>query len=285
MELCDLHAHSVFSDGTNTPAELIALAREAGLRAVALTDHNNIGGLEAFVAAAEGTSVQAVPGIEFSTDYEGTELHILGLWIRPEYYKDITERMDAIRIRKEQANRALVQRLCDAGYDLDYEAMRAATPDGYINRAHMGAQLTERGYTASVQEAFSRLLSVKAGYYRPPKLPDSIETVGYIKSMGAVAVLAHPFLNLDEPRLRAFLKLAIPAGLDGMEVLYSMYDPETTEASCRIAAEFGILPSGGSDHHGGNKPHIRLGKGRGALAIPMDFCRALEEKCTKSAII
>ncbi len=284
MKLCDLHAHSVYSDGTNTPAELIEIAESIGLGAVALTDHNNVGGLPEFLAAAEGKAVRAVPGIEFSTDYEGTELHILGLWIRPEHYEDITARMDAIRVRKEQANRELVQRLCRAGFDLDYEVMRAATPDGYINRAHIGAQLTRRGYTASVQEAFSRLLSVKAGYYQPPKLPDSVEMIRYIKSIGAVAVLAHPFLNLDEARLRAFLKLAVPAGLDGMEVLYSMYDEETTGLSQCIAAEFGILPSGGSDHHGGNKPHIQLGKGRGALAIPMDFCRRLEEKTRKSAI-
>ncbi len=285
MELCDLHAHSIYSDGTDTPRQLIEKAEAAGLLAVALTDHNNISGLKDFLAAAEGKKVQPVPGIEFSTDFEGTELHILGLWIRPEHYQTITERMEDIRRRKEQSNRDLIDRLRAAGYALDYDALSALTPDGYVNRAHMATELTRLGHTASAQEAFAGLLSVKAGYYRPPKLPDALETIGFIRSMGAVSVWAHPFLNLPEAEIRRFLSLAKPAGLHGMEVLYGMYDGETTRLAMEIADTFGILYSGGSDYHGGNKPHIQLGKGRGELAIPMDFCRALAGKTAKSANI
>ncbi len=278
MELCDLHAHTIYSDGTDTPTALVELAESIGLSAVALTDHNNISGLTEFLQAAEGKRVQAVPGIEFSTDYKGTELHILGLWIGSQHYGTITDMMEAIRSRKDQCNRDLVQRLNEAGYELDYEKLSAMTPDGYVNRAHMATALTEKGYTATVQDAFKQLLSVKAGYYQPPKLPDALEIIRFIRSIGAVSVLAHPFLNLPEAGIREFLQEAKPAGLHGMEVLYGMYDAQTTALSIQLADEFGLCYSGGSDYHGGNKPHIWLGKGRGALAIPMDFCRKLAEK-------
>ncbi len=278
MELCDLHNHTIYSDGTDTPTQLVEKAEALGLAAVALTDHNNVSGLPEFLQAAEGKRVEAVPGIEFSTDWEGIELHILGLWIRPEHYDTIKAMMEDIRIRKEKSNRELVERLNAAGYEMDYQALSAQTPDGYVNRAHMATQLTNKGYTASVQEAFSKLLSVKAGFYQPPKLPDAVDIIRFIGSIGAVSVLAHPFLNLKEEQLRRFLALAAPAGLHGMEVLYGMYDEETTRLSMEIAGEYGLLFSGGSDYHGGNKPHIQLGKGRGDLAIPMDYCSRLKEK-------
>ncbi len=281
MELCDLHNHTIYSDGTDTPTQLIEKAEAIGLGAVALTDHNNIAGLPEFLEAAKGKHVQPVPGIEFTTEYEGTELHILALWVRPEYYEQITRRMEEVRLKKEQSNRDLVERLRQAGYEIDYEALSAQTPDGYVNRAHMATHLTHMGYTACVQDAFRQLLSEKAGYYIPCKRPDAVETIRYIGSIGAVSVLAHPFLNLDEKKLREFLTLAVPAGLHGMEVLYGMYDEETTSLSMKIAEEFGLAFSGGSDYHGGNKPHIRLGSGRGALAIPMAFCRNLQKKAAK----
>ncbi len=278
MEFCDLHAHTIFSDGTDTPRQLVEKAVAAGLSAIALTDHNNVSGLPEFLEAARAHAIEAIPGIEFSTDYRGTELHILALWVQPQYYGPITAMMEEIRIRKEKSNRDLVQRLCEAGYELDYEALSAQTPDGYVNRAHMATALTEKGYTASVQEAFGKLLSEKAGYYQPPRLPDALDIIRYIEGMGAVSVLAHPFLNLEEEKLRQFLEEAKPHGLDGMEVLYGMYDADTTLISKNLAAEFGLKRSGGSDYHGGNKPHIQLGKGRGNLAIPMEYCRQLKEK-------
>ncbi len=278
MKLCDLHTHTVYSDGTDTPAELVEKAEAMGLSAIALTDHNNIGGLEEFLRAAEGKQVQAVPGIEFSTDYKGTELHILGLWIQPAYYDTITQQMHEQLLQKELSNRALVERLNQAGYTLDFEKLRSQTRDGYVNRAHMATELTALGYTESVLDAFERLLSVKSGYYVPPQMLQSLDVIAWIRQMGAVSVLAHPFLNLEEAGLREFLAEAVPAGLDGMEVLYGMYDEETTRLSMALAEEFSLLKSGGSDYHGRNKPHIQLGRGRGALAIPMDYCLRLQEK-------
>lgn len=278
-KLCDLHTHSTYSDGTLTPAQLIALAREKKLSAITLSDHNTVAGLPLFLEAAEGSGVEAVPGVEFSTEYEGTELHILGLFIKPCHYDRINALLQQFLDRKEKSNRELVQRLRNAGLDLDYEAIRKQA-SGSINRARIAAQMVEKGYCESVKQAFSDWLSPKKGYYIPPLRPDAYETIRFIKSLGAVAVLAHPFLSLKEAELLAFLPEAVAAGLDGMEVFYSTYDAETTALARRIAAQYGLLESGGSDFHGQNKPDIDLGSGKGNLAIPAILLEKLRTRQT-----
>lgn len=277
-DFCDLHIHSTFSDGTDTPTALVAMAEEKGLGAIALTDHNTVAGLPEFLQAAEGKNVRVVTGTEFSTDYNGIELHILGLFLKQEHFAQITDLLEDYRVRKDQSNADLVAKLNAAGYDVDYDRIKNSTPEGQVNRALIAAELTRLGYTESIQDAFKKLLSPKCGYYVPPTRPDPFETIRFIKSMGAVAVLAHPFLNLNEAQLREFLAQAVPAGLDGMETLYSTYDEETTALACAIAEEFGILPSGGSDYHGDNKPHIKLGIGQGNLAIPYKWMTALQTR-------
>lgn len=276
MKYCDLHTHSDHSDGTCTPREVIALAKEAGLSAVALCDHNTVSGLPAFMAAAEG--IEAIPGTEFSTDYQGTELHILGLYIKPAHYDAVNRRAQQYLIDKEQSNIDLCAALTAAGMPLDYEKIKAATADGFVNRAVIGAEMVRLGYVESVKQAFKTMLSEKHGYYKPPKRPDAFEIIGFIKSIGAVAVLAHPFLNLNRAELEEFLPKAVEAGLDGMEVLYSKYSSEETAASYELIEKWGLLPSGGSDFHGENKPDIAIGVGRGDLKIPYIWSEQIKLK-------
>ena len=275
---CDLHTHSVFSDGTDTPARLIELAAEAGLSAVALCDHNTVAGLPDFLEAAKDSSVEAVPGVEISTDFADKELHILALFVQPQHYAAVTALLAEGDRRKEQSNIDLVAALNAAGYALSYEEIKAKTPQGHINRAHIAAEMLELGYVESVQAAFRTLLSPKHGLYHPPKRIDAYDAIRFIKSIGAVAVLAHPFLSMDEQLLRAFLPRAVEAGLDAMEVFYSKYTEETTLLAVKIAEEYGILPSGGSDYHGGNKPDIAIGIGRGELKIPHRWLNGLKKR-------
>lgn len=272
---CDLHTHSVFSDGSYTPAQLIAEAEAIGLRAIALTDHNTVAGLPDFLAAARGSAVEAVPGVEFSTDYQAVELHILALFVKPEHYGVITDLLEDAQRRKDESNADLVDKLRRAGYDLDYAQIKARTPGGQVNRAHIAAELTEKGYTESVQAAFKSLLHPRHGLYVPPRRIGAYDAIRFIKSLGCTAVLAHPFLSMDEERLRQFLPEAVRCGLDGMETAYSKYDDTTTRLAYAIAEEFGILPSGGSDFHGKYKPDIALGRGRGELKVPAAWCDAL----------
>lgn len=282
MELfCDLHTHSVFSDGTYTPAQLLEEAQRRQLAAIALTDHNTVCGLPDFLAAAKNVTVEAIPGVEFSTDYEGTELHILALYLKQEHFGQVTDLMQQYHRRKEKSNIDLVDKLNKAGFAISYDKIKASTPEGQVNRALIAAELTEKGYTSSVKEAFETLLRQKCGYYTPPQRFTPREMLGIIRELGAVSVLAHPYLNLKEDALHHFLKQAKAWGLQGMEVHYSTYDEATTRAAQAMADEFGLLYSGGSDFHGGNKPDIQLGEGRGNLAVPASWAAKIGENVQK----
>lgn len=275
--ICDLHTHSHYSDGTYSPAELLSAAEEAGLAAVALCDHNTVAGLAAFLEAAKSSPVEAVPGIEFSTDYQGRELHILALFVQPRHFSAISHLMEEGQRRKEESNIALVAALRQAGLDISYGEIKAGTQNGFVNRAHIAAALTEKGYTCSIKEAFKRYLNPSAGFYVPPRRLTAFEAIRFIKSIGAASVLAHPFLNLDEQGLREFLDAAVACGLDGMEVLYPLFDEAQTCAAGSIAREYGLLPSGGSDFHGANKPDIRIGAGKGTLRVPLAYLERLRD--------
>ncbi len=272
---CDLHAHSNCSDGTLTPAELAVAAKEAGLSAIALTDHNTVAGLPAFIKACEDLSIEAVPGVEISTEYEGIELHILGLYIPEDAFECVEDYVAGYNIRKEQSNRDLVARLNEAGYHIDYDEIAGATPDGHINRAHIAKALMDHGYVDSVKVAFSTLLKEGKGYYIPPERIHATDAVAFLKSIGAVPVWAHPFLQMNEDGARKFLSEAVPLGLIGMETRYSLYTAETEATADRLVKEFNILPGGGSDFHGEVKPDIKLGVGKGNLEIPLAFARDL----------
>ena len=273
---CDLHTHSTCSDGTLTPAELIRLAEALELGAVALCDHNTVAGLPEFLAAGAESRVEAVPGVEFSTDYRDGELHLLALFVKPEHYSAITEKVEQMWQRKEQSNLDLIRSLKSAGVSLDYGAIKDGTPNGQVNRAVIAAEMVRRGYCESVQEAFSNWLSPKHGHFVPPKRLDVLEMIGFVRSIGAVPVLAHPFLNLREDGLREFLGQAVPRGLAAMETEYATFSEAQRQLLREIAGEYGIKPSGGSDFHGANKPDIAMGTGRGDLRVPMAVLEGLK---------
>ena len=274
--LCDLHTHSTSSDGSLTPTELLRAAESIGLDAIALCDHNTVAGLPEFLQAAEGSSVEAIPGCEFSSDYMGIDLHIIGLFIPEDQFGRVTAMLQETQQCKERSNLDLVARLAEDGYVIDYPALREQAGDGFINRANIARELVKEGYVPSVRDAFSQLLSVKGKYYIPPQRLDPFDVIDFIKSIGAVAVLAHPFLNLkEESQLRAFLDESVKHGLDAMETVYTAYSDETTALAKKIAAEYSLKESGGSDFHGAAKPATALGTGKGNLKVPTEILRKL----------
>ena len=266
---CDLHTHSRASDGSDRPGALIGLAEKAGLSAIALTDHNTLAGLPEFLAAAENSPVRAIPGIEFSTDWEDVELHMVALVLKPEHYGQIEEILAQGRLWKQESNENLARNLQKASIPLDYDRVLART-DGIPNRAHFAAELTEMGITGSIKEAIHSYLSPKNGLYVPPLHPASLDIINIIRDLGAVSVLAHPFLNLKESRLREFLAQA--KNLDAMETLYTDFTPQLIQKAQDIAAEFHLKQSGGTDYHGAQKPHIQLGQTK----VPLAFLEELE---------
>lgn len=289
MKICDLHNHSIYSDGSLSPVELIKMAEDKGVSALALTDHNTAKGLREFMAEGEkrkaaftdagsegagtGTDrrVETVAGCEFTTEYKEQELHIVGLFFPEGTWDKIEEYVYVMKQSKKQSNHDLIERLQQAGFDITYEEVAAITDADEFNRAHVARVLAAKGYIKEVKEAFDNLLNEGGRYYVPPKRLDTFETIRFIKSLGAVSVLAHPFLSLDYDELVDFLPLAKSAGLDAMETGYSEFDAEQTAQAEELAERFDLAKSGGSDFHGDGKPEIEMGTGKGDLCVPYEY--------------
>ena len=264
---CDLHTHTVHSDGSFTPTELVRAAKDKNL-IIALTDHNTVSGLSEFMAEAHRLGVEAVGGTELSCIYGGREFHLIGLFIEPEYYSEVEDLCIEYHSLKEKSNVDLIDKLCALGYDLNYSEIQRQNINGRVNRAHVAAELLRKGYVGSIQEAFDSLLDEKRGIYIPPKRLELSEGIRFLRKIKALPILAHPLKEIGYEELRAILPELKEAGLVGIETMHSSYTDEKITISKVIAEEFGLLESGGSDFHGSVKPGVQLGVGKGNLDIP-----------------
>ncbi len=277
--MIDLHTHSRASDGSLSPAALAALAREAGVTYLALTDHNTAQGLPEFLRAARAAGVIPIPGAELTCELEGEELHILALDLPQASFAPLQQVLAEVLSRAEQSKRELTDNLRRAGYPVRYEEIEQAHPGSVINRAHIALALVEKGCASTVQEAFRTLLDEEAGYYHPAKRLQARESLSLIRELGAIPVWAHPLFKLTAQRAGEFLEILTPAGLTGLETFYSTYTPEQTRNALALADRFHLKQSGGSDFHGDPKPDIRIGTGRGNLKIPEWVAEELLYRC------
>jgi predicted metal-dependent phosphoesterase TrpH len=272
----DLHTHSNLSDGSDTPAELIGRAAEAGLRAVALTDHDTAVGLPAAQEAALQHDVQLVPGVEISCDWEPGSLHMLVLFLGPGP-GPFQERLEELHRWREDRNRRLVERLHGLGIDITLEEVEAEADGHSVGRPHFAAVLVRKGVVPSFSSAFQELLAKgRPGYVERHRLrPD--EAISLARGSGALPVLAHPHtLGLaPEPMREALVRLA-RSGLVGLECYYSDYLPEERLRLAELARLIGLIPTGGSDYHGSYKPWLRIGRGQGDLVVPAAVLEELE---------
>ncbi|MBO5746861.1 MAG: PHP domain-containing protein [Clostridia bacterium] len=275
---CDLHTHSCFSDGTDTPAQIIEAAEKLKLSHVALCDHNTVDGVPEFVLSARDKRVEAVAGIELSTDYGGTELHLLGLFLPHDRLRAVADFVKEANERKEQSNIRMIESLKRAGFNLDYDKIKATTPNGKVNRSNVADYMLEHKMITSKAKAFETILSPEAGHYVEPKRLSVWEALDFLKLLNAAPILAHPLLNLKYKELYDFLKKAKDCGLLGLECHYSLYSSADTDIMMTLAKHFDLLPSGGSDYHGKAKPDISLGVGKAALRVPSKFAENIKEK-------
>lgn len=269
MKAVDLHVHSDKSDGSMSPAALTAYAAEKGLRAFALTDHDTIDGLaEALNAAKQFPDLEVIPGIEFSTEYKGRDIHIVGLYIRyddPEFLKYLTDFQDS-RIRR---NEKMCNNLASAGIDISFEKLQAEFPDSVITRAHYARYLLGHGYVGSLKEAFDRYVGDHSKYFVPREKVTPVQAVELILRAGGIPILAHPVLyRMSDAALEELVAQLKDAGLIGMECVYSTYSPAEERDMKRLADKYGLIYSGGSDFHGKAKPGLDLATGYGKLFVP-----------------
>lgn len=274
----DLHVHTLASDGSDTPADVVRMAAELGLRAVAVTDHDTFAGLPEAIEAGARYGVEVVPGVELSTIYDGVEVHVLG------YYMDAGHpRLRAMMARataeRNARNETMVQRLHDAGYPVTMDALHAAFPgQTMLGRPHISEYLMRRGYVSSVQDGMKNLLGRGKPFYVARyniPLEESVET---LRAAGGLPVVAHLFKYRYTPeQLTAMVDAAAAAGAVGLEAMYTNYTPEQEQAVRVLAAERGLLCTGGTDYHGARKPDIALGRGFGNLRVPYALLEGLKE--------
>lgn len=286
MNMVDLHVHSNRSDGTLSPSELVDYAIQKGLSAFALTDHDTVDGLEEALSHAAGlkaagktlshgrlsekTIPEIIPGIELSTEYEGKDVHIVGLYIdyqNPEFLSKLRDFVASRTVRNEK----MCARLREAGMDISYEKLLTAFPDSVITRAHYARWMLQNGYIKSLQEAFDRYVGDDCPCYVPREKVTPAQAVELILSADGIPVLAHPTLyHFNRQRLKKLVLELKDAGLLALEGIYSTYSLAEERQMRALASECGLLISGGSDFHGGNKPGLDLATGYGKLFVPQD---------------
>ena len=271
----DLHTHSLFSDGSYTPEELISYAKEKGLYGLALTDHDTTDGLEAAIENGKKQGVYVIPGIELSSDYNGKDIHILGYFID---YKNqnLEEKLRLFQELRRKRNIKMVSLLREGGYDISLENLyEIYGKESVLTRMHLAKALFDKGYVKDIPTAFATILAKDSPYYVPREGISPEKAVSLIRESNGTAVLAHPTLyKLSDEKLRELLTALKKLGLSGIETYYSTYTEEQTEYIKAIAEEFDLFPTGGSDFHGTSKPHIDLGIGKGNLKIPATLLNA-----------
>lgn len=297
--MIDLHVHSTKSDGTFSPRELVDYAIKKGLHAFALTDHDTVDGLEEAMEYARelrereqannttngqdklsGLSSnvpEVIPGIEFSTEYQGRDVHILGLYIdhnAPVFKEALQNFVDSRTLR----NHKMCNLLQSASFDITYEKLLEEFPGAVITRAHYAKYLLNRGYIKSLKEAFDRYIGDRCPYYVPREKVTPAQAVELILAADGIPILAHPVLyRMSDERLENLVAELKEVGLMGIEAVYSTYTAGEEKKMKKLARKYHLLISGGSDFHGNNKPDLDLGNGYGKLAIPDEILTDIQK--------
>ena len=257
----DLHLHSTASDGTIPPEGVVAAARQAGLRAIALTDHDTVAGIEEAKAAATGTGLELIPGVELSA-YEGEqESHILGL-----HLADLDEMRDSLavfRVARRDRAIAIVKRLNELGVRITFDDVLAVAGDAAMGRPHVARAMVENGWAMDLRDAFDRYLGAGRPAYLDKRRIGIAEAIDLLHRCGGIAVIAHPGPDGNMKRIAEFAAM----GIDGVEVIHPSHSAEDRARLLALANHFGLVPSGGSDSHGG-ADGIRV---VGAMKVPGEW--------------
>lgn len=269
----DLHTHSTASDGEHTPAELVRLAIERGLATLALTDHDSVAGLDEAIAAARDTSLQVIPGVELSCDVPQTEVHILGYfidWHNAHFQTMLGKFRDGRYGRAEK----MVKKLAALGAPISFDRVKEIAGDASIGRPHVAQALLEAGHITTLAEAFDQYIGRNGPAYVERFRLTPADAVTLILQAGGVPVLAHP------RDVMYFVEPLVKVGLIGLEVYYGLYDDATISELARLAKQYGLIATGGSDFHGLHKmAHM---SGLGQVNVPPNVVEKLRARAARA---
>jgi len=268
--MIDLHTHSTCSDGTLSPAQLVRSAREAGVTHMALTDHDTVVGLAEAREEAARQGVAFLGGLEISAEYPPGTMHILGYGF-DENSPSLLEKLAYVQQARRDRNPKIVSILNRLGLGVTMDEVADEAGGEVVGRPHFAAVLLRKGHVQSTQEAFDRFLAKGQPAYMDKVRLSPEDSIAAIRAAGGVAVLAHP-LQLKasgDEALEAVVSGLAKLGLQGMECYYRNHTEEDTARFLGLARRHDLIPTGGSDFHGSNRPRIRLGIGEGTLKVPL----------------
>ena len=285
--MIDLHCHTTASDGSFSPTELVSHARDLGLSAVAVTDHDTFGGWDEAMRAGDELGVEVVPGIELSVASEDEKFHLLAYY----FERDSELGRELVELQQERAmrNERIIEKLNALGKPVTMQRVREiAGPDAQIGRPHIAQALMEIGAVSSIQNAFDTLLAGGGPAYASRKTLHPADAVRLIHDAGGVAVWAHPTRApseraalLDFSHGEKLLQQWANWGLDGLETYYGAYTPDEIAWTNRMATQFGLIGTGGSDFHGATKPNVKLGAVNGGTRVPADVLEQLKARARR----
>lgn len=273
----DLHSHSTYSDGSDTPSELVVKAAAAGLTAIALTDHDTQEGVEEATAAADG--VEVIPGTELSLQRTEGGMHLVVLWLPPGF-GPLQDRLAEIQQARGNRNQLIVDELTRLGMPVSLDEVLVQAGEGSVGRPHIAAVMVAKGYVPDIKTAFDLWLANGGPAYVKRRLLTPEEGIGLAVESGAVPVLAHPHtLGINRAaEMAELLDELIGYGLVGLEAHYSSYRQHERDGYADLARRFGLIASGGSDYHGTYKAGLELGTGYGDLHIQEEIMETLRER-------
>ena len=284
MGFVDLHVHSNASDGTFSPSQVVELAKNAGLDAFALTDHDTTAGVPEALEKGRDLNIEVIPGIEVSSSFDGTEIHILGLFVNSDDPVPAAM-LEKMRISRDRRNEKMLENLAADGISFTKEEICGDNPDTIITRAHIAHALVAKGICSGMDQAFKKYLQYGGRYCPQKEHLSPEEVVKTLISNGAFVALAHPFqYKFGDKKTEELIAHMADLGMKGLEVYHSSNNKLESMKLQEMAVRHHLLPTGGSDFHGGNKPDISIGTGRGGLRVSSLLLEDIKRERAKQAL-
>ena len=282
MKIVDLHAHTTASDGSYTPTELVRYAKKKGLSAIAITDHDTIAGVEEASIEGRKLGVRVIPGAELSTRMDDCDVHMTSLFINCKN-KQLIKRLDDMAASRQERNYKMVDKLHEAGFQIDRSDLDALGEGKILARGHIAQILIARGYATELKEALRKYLSKGTPGYVQKEVLSPEECIQLVHDAGGLIFVAH--LHQIDPQdpehCKDVARRLIRMGADGLETQYCEFDDEWRQATEQIAQECGCLRSGGSDFHGTMKKGLDLACGYGDLQVPYTFLESMDAELAR----